>query len=691
MEVRVQTEEGTAIQDANIEVFQWSSGIWTSLGNATKASPTGSARIEELPTGAYLTVVVRAPGFAPTQLDFQLGKNELRNTAIKLSKAVRSWVKVENENQQPISDARLMRMSFTDTNQSTVYLNSKTLSTLYGENQTFGQINSDGAIQLPPLPSNSKVNVWIAHPQLCQGKKTGLVAREGEIGKVILKEGAKVRIELRVGEAPDKKLDGTKAEVTFLPKKDGSQAAETIIGEYEIVKNAIEFTAAPVEYRFLRVNIRGYFAINAPVNNVVNKDSRLDLRNHKRVLLPVTIYPKVKARGQVVDGAGNPLSDAWVSGQIANPEFKEQADGSAERLKWQSAGNAKTDSMGCYEIDLISGEAQVKAMRSGYFADPAFVHLNVAKSNELPTIKLRPIPRLKGKVLNSSGLPAVGVIVRIRCIGRTTQDPICMTDGNGEFELNLEQMPNRPLGFEGPQTDVFVVAFDPKSKLAGRQAVDLKDPNETSNVLVRLAERESSWIVNPLTNQVMEESEKMKTIVADFEKSNQQIRKRFAGGMVGNRVPDMSNGVWLNTEATSLEDFRGKYVLLDFWFIGCEPCHADMPSVKMAHAAYEDLGFSVVSFHIKSQTPDNVRKFANANDMKYPIVVDNSEGEIEAAYRKLGLSGFPHYILLDPNGKVLINDCFWNANRTSLREHKLELIHQAIHGKSSGVFNPQKR
>ncbi len=72
----------------------------------------------------------------------------------------------------------------------------------------------------------------------------------------------------------------------------------------------------------------------------------------------------------------------------------------------------------------------------------------------------------------------------------------------------------------------------------------------------------------------------------------------------------------------------------------------DLPSVKLAYAAYKEQGFTVVSVHNNSQTADAVKAFAAANQMTFPIVVDNEDGEILAQYTALGVTGFPSYILL---------------------------------------------
>ncbi len=87
---------------------------------------------------------------------------------------------------------------------------------------------------------------------------------------------------------------------------------------------------------------------------------------------------------------------------------------------------------------------------------------------------------------------------------------------------------------------------------------------------------------------------------------------RFAADLVAGSAPsrDRYGALWLNTEVEPLKlaDLRGKYVLLDFWFIGCGPCHGDFPSVKLVHELYKDKGVVVIGVHNNSNTPEAVRK-----------------------------------------------------------------------------------
>ena len=278
----------------------------------------------------------------------------------------------------------------------------------------------------------------------------------------------------------------------------------------------------------------------------------------------------------------------------------------------------------------------------------------------IPDIHVFPIPTIQGTVRDQSGQAVHGAVVRARSPGLYGYREYSISDKDGRFSIKIDQM---PYDYENKRRvmEVSVVAFDPHGDGGGLTSLDLTDSAATKSVSLTLQPKPESWLLNAVHD------------IADTDESiAAPLRAKYANGTRGNHVPDLSQGTWLNTDARSLNDFLGQYVLLDFWFIGCGPCHEDMPSVRQAHEIFGGHGFSVVSVHINGMSVEDVRQYAKDNEMTYPIVVDR-DGSITEKYRALGMNFSPGYMLLGPDGKIVRNDAL--AESGGLRGYKIEQIY----------------
>ena len=101
-----------------------------------------------------------------------------------------------------------------------------------------------------------------------------------------------------------------------------------------------------------------------------------------------------------------------------------------------------------------------------------------------------------------------------------------------------------------------------------------------------------------------------------------------------------------------LSDFRGKFLLIDFWGSWCKPCVTDVPAMKAAHERLRDHGFEILGLDFENgKDADSVRPFLKEKAIDWRNATPESVKElIETRFR---VSGFPTLVLLDPNGIVL--------------------------------------
>ena len=118
--------------------------------------------------------------------------------------------------------------------------------------------------------------------------------------------------------------------------------------------------------------------------------------------------------------------------------------------------------------------------------------------------------------------------------------------------------------------------------------------------------------------------------------------------------------------SVSLSDFRGKYVLLDFWASWCPPCRKENPNVVNAFQQYKDKNFTIVGISLdkdkakwQKAIADDHLTWAHVSDLKY------WDSEIPALY---GVRGIPANVLLDPNGVIIAKNITGEDLQNTLKE-----------------------
>jgi len=103
----------------------------------------------------------------------------------------------------------------------------------------------------------------------------------------------------------------------------------------------------------------------------------------------------------------------------------------------------------------------------------------------------------------------------------------------------------------------------------------------------------------------------------------------------------------------SLSNFKGKYVLIDFWASWCGPCRAENPNVVKAFNEYKDKKFTVLG--ISLDQPGKQQAWLDAihkDNLTWTHVSDLKFWDNEVA-RLYGIRAIPQNLLLDPSGKII--------------------------------------
>jgi peroxiredoxin len=111
----------------------------------------------------------------------------------------------------------------------------------------------------------------------------------------------------------------------------------------------------------------------------------------------------------------------------------------------------------------------------------------------------------------------------------------------------------------------------------------------------------------------------------------------------------------------SLADFRGKVVLLNFWFSACLPCRAETPDLIKLHNQYKDRGLAVLGINTDRLVMGEgqemlLERFLKTFPIPYPVLMADS-----TMYRAYGNAPVqPISFLVDRAGRVA--QIFWGAS-----------------------------
>jgi peroxiredoxin len=116
---------------------------------------------------------------------------------------------------------------------------------------------------------------------------------------------------------------------------------------------------------------------------------------------------------------------------------------------------------------------------------------------------------------------------------------------------------------------------------------------------------------------------------------------------VGDRAPDFD----LTADDGSgvrLSDFRGKFVLLNFWATWCPPCVDELPSLNSLHEQLSNDGLIVLGVSVDEQQ-EEYQRFIERWNVRFPTVRD-PEREVSSRY---GTAKYPESYLIDRDGTVI--------------------------------------
>ncbi len=109
---------------------------------------------------------------------------------------------------------------------------------------------------------------------------------------------------------------------------------------------------------------------------------------------------------------------------------------------------------------------------------------------------------------------------------------------------------------------------------------------------------------------------------------------------------------WINSKPLSIDELRGKVVLIDVWTYGCWNCYNSFPWLRSVEEKFSDQAFTVIGIHTPEfdheKDRENVIEKVKKFELHHPVMMDNDF----AYWRALRNKYWPAYYIVDKEGNI---------------------------------------